>query len=137
MRDIFHGLTGFILIPRTSMDIQLDTSFASHTKDFSWSSSSSILYLSYSFLALMGNKCSLCEGFPYFYASACVSVCPMGTFAINDTCVACPPGTNWNGSMCVTVCSGGRMWNALTQTCQCSNGLIWTGTTCSTCPLGQ
>jgi hypothetical protein len=60
LREVFHGLNGFILVLRPNFDIQLDTKFASTSKDFSWSSTTSIFYLAYSYLALIGNRCSLC-----------------------------------------------------------------------------
>lgn len=138
MREVLTGINGFIfLLKQYSSEIFFETSFAPGSKDFTWTSSTSMLYLAYSYFVLIGNKCSLCEGYPYFYAATCVSSCPTGTFLLSDTCVSCPSGTAWNGTFCITVCSAGRSWNSATQSCQCPMNTFWNGTSCTTCPLGQ
>ena len=146
IRSIFTGLTGFIapLGRQSNLGNQFSTVFNNNSvntgNSISFTSNTGVLYLSYSYVGLIGSPCSLCNGYPYVSVdSNCVASCPVGTYLFNNyNCVSCSTGMVWNGTSCVYSCTGGRVWNSLASACQCPLAISnWNGNVCVTCLNNQ
>lgn len=131
----FHGFSGFI-IRNNQQNFQITGNLINGNLTFS--TISSLYYLSYSYFFLIGGPCGQCPGYSISYNGNCISTCPPNSYlSQSGTCVTCQSGQIWNGTACVNRCNGGRNWDSFTQTCICPTGLNWNGLNCISCQNGQ
>lgn len=66
-------------------------------------------------------ECVCTTSAPFFNASA-------------NACQACPAGTKWSGTTCISSCPQGATYNPSINNCQCNSGTVWNGTICTSAP---
>lgn len=91
----FHGFSSFIA--RNSFET-FDLRASLVNGNLSFTSSSALYYLSYSYFFLIGGPCGQCPGFSINFNNTCVATCPPNSFFNGNTCIVCQPGFIWNGS---------------------------------------
>lgn len=100
-RSIFHGITGFIIGNSYNSALSLDSVYNSNNFTIGISASTSIQFMSYSYLGVNGNVCSLCQGYNIYFANSCLAACPANTYLNGQTCLSCSNTQYWNGTQCV------------------------------------
>lgn len=73
----FYGFNGFI-VSNNQAAFQLSSVW--NGLQFSFTTKSNYIYLSYNYFFYLGGPCTDCKGYPIYYNKNCVAYCPTGSY---------------------------------------------------------